>query len=168
MLPGWKESRAQQLETQHSIRLKFPQEQDGGAFQPFVSEEWFRTPSGKAEFYSETLAAQGHDPLPGYVAADESRHSPLARKFPLELLPRKNDNFMNSTFAGLPSHRAMEAAHFGVLEMHPERRCGPRNCGWRRGGGVQRTRKNSLASESRDNCACRSGRFPFRMEQAHS
>jgi anaerobic selenocysteine-containing dehydrogenase len=110
----------QQLEEKHSIRLKFPQEQNGGAFQPFVSEEWFRTPSGKAEFYSETLAAQGHDPLPGYVAADESRHSPLAGKFPLELLPRKNDNFMNSTFAGLPAHRAIEAAHFGVLEMHPE------------------------------------------------
>jgi anaerobic selenocysteine-containing dehydrogenase len=66
------------------------------------------------------LPAQGYDPLPGYVAADESRHSPLARKFPLELLPRKNDNFMNSTFAGLPSHQAMEAAHCGVLEMHPE------------------------------------------------
>jgi anaerobic selenocysteine-containing dehydrogenase len=110
----------EQLEAKHSIRLRFPQEQNGGAFQPFVSEEWFRTPSGKAEFYSETLAAQGYDPLPGYVAADESRHSPLARKFPLELLPRKNDNFMNSTFAGLPSHQAMEAAHCGVLEMHPE------------------------------------------------
>jgi anaerobic selenocysteine-containing dehydrogenase len=109
----------EQLKEKHSIRLKFPQEKDGGAFQPFISEEWFRTPSGKAEFYSETLAAQGYDPLPGYVAADESRHSPLARKFPLELLPRKNDNFMNSTFAGLPSHQAMEAAHFGVLEMHP-------------------------------------------------
>ena len=109
----------EQLESEHSIRLKFPQERDGGTFQPFVSEAWFRTPSGKAEFYSETLAAQGLDPLPGYVAADESRHSPLAKKFPLELLPRKNDNFMNSTFAGLPGHQAMEAAHFGVLEMHP-------------------------------------------------
>jgi anaerobic selenocysteine-containing dehydrogenase len=109
----------EQLEEKHFIRLNFPQEKDGGAFQPFVSEAWFRTPSGKAEFYSETLAAQGHDPLPGYVAADESRHSPLAKKFPLELLPRKNDNFMNSTFAGLPTHQAMEAAHFGLLEMHP-------------------------------------------------
>jgi anaerobic selenocysteine-containing dehydrogenase len=110
----------ERLESEHSIRLKFAQEQEGGTFLPFVSEEWFRTPSGKAEFYSETLAAQGYDPLPGYVAADESRHAPLARKFPLELLPRKNDNFMNSTFAGLPSHQAMEAAHYGVLEMHPD------------------------------------------------
>jgi molybdopterin guanine dinucleotide-containing S/N-oxide reductase-like protein len=110
----------QQLETEHFVRLKFPQEQNGGAFQPFVSEEWFQTPSGKAEFYSETLAAQGYDPLPGYVAADESRHSPLAKKFPLELLPRKNDNHMNSTFAGLPAHQAMEAGHCGLLEMHPQ------------------------------------------------
>ncbi|HZC42845.1 MAG TPA: molybdopterin-dependent oxidoreductase [Acidobacteriaceae bacterium] len=110
----------EKLESQHSIRLKFPQEKAGGNFQPFVSEEWFRTPSGKAEFYSEMLAEQGYDPLPGYVAADESRHSALARKFPLELLPRKNDNFMNSTFAGSPAHQAMEAAHFGLLEMHPE------------------------------------------------
>ncbi|MHB1794434.1 MAG: molybdopterin-containing oxidoreductase family protein [Acidobacteriaceae bacterium] len=108
-----------QLESQHSIRVEFPQEKDGGAFQPFVSEEWFHTPSGKAEFYSETLAAQGLDPLPGYVAAQESRHSPLSRRFPLELLARKGDNYMNSTFAGLPGHRAMEASHSGVLEMHP-------------------------------------------------
>jgi anaerobic selenocysteine-containing dehydrogenase len=109
-----------QLEAQHFIRLNVSQDQDSAGFQPFVSAEWFQTPSGKAEFYSETLAAQGYDPLPGYVAADESRHSPLARKFPLELLPRKNDNHLNSTFAGLSSHQAMEAAHFGLLEMHAE------------------------------------------------
>ncbi|MGH9616384.1 MAG: molybdopterin-containing oxidoreductase family protein [Acidobacteriaceae bacterium] len=109
----------QQLELRHSIRLKFPQEENGGAFLPFTSEEWFRTPSGKAEFYSETLAAQGFDPLPGYIPATESRHSPLARKFPLELLARKGDNYMNSSFAGSAAHRAMEASHFGLLEMHP-------------------------------------------------
>lgn len=110
----------EQLEREHFVRLKFPQETSGGHFQPFTSEEWFRTPSRKAEFYSETLAAQGLDPLPGYVPATESRRAPLARKYPLELLARKNDNHMNSTFAGLPGHRAMEAAHRGLLEMHPE------------------------------------------------
>jgi anaerobic selenocysteine-containing dehydrogenase len=88
-------------------------------FQPFISDEWFRTPSGKAEFYSETLAAQGLDPLPAYVAPQESRHAPLAKEFPLELLARKADNYMNSTFANLPGHRAMETAHAGLLEMHP-------------------------------------------------
>jgi molybdopterin guanine dinucleotide-containing S/N-oxide reductase-like protein len=109
-----------QLEEQHFVRLNFPQEKDGGHFQPFTSEEWFRTPSGKAEFYSETLAAQGLDPLPAYVPATESRRAPLAKKYPLELLARKNDNHMNSTFAALPGHRAMEAAHRGVLEMHSD------------------------------------------------
>jgi anaerobic selenocysteine-containing dehydrogenase len=107
-----------QLESQQSIRLKFAQEKSGAAFQPFTSAEWFRTPSGKAEFYSETLAAQGLDPLPQYVPATESRHAGLATRFPLELLARKSDNFMNSTFAGQPGHRAMEAKHSGTLEMH--------------------------------------------------
>ncbi len=109
----------EQLELDHSIRLKFPQEENGGHFQPFTSEAWFRTPSGKAEFYSETLAAQGLDPLPSYVQATESRHAPLARRFPLELLARKADNYMNSTFASQPGHRAMEAKFSGLLEMHP-------------------------------------------------
>ena len=107
-----------QLEQEPSIRLKFPQETGGGHFQPFTSAEWFRTPSGKAEFYSETLAAQGLDPLPQYVPATESRHEDLAARFPLELLARKADNFMNSTFASQPGHRAMEAKHSGTLEMH--------------------------------------------------
>jgi len=109
----------EQLEQEGSIRLKFPQEGSGGAFQPFTSEEWFRTPSGKAEFYSEALAAQGLDPLPQYVPPIESRHAELADRFPLELLGRKADNFMNSTFASQAGHRAMEAKHSGRLEMHP-------------------------------------------------
>jgi len=108
----------ERLEREHSIRLKFPQEENGGNFLPFTSAEWFRTPSGKAEFYSESLAAQGLDPLPEYVPATESRNAPLARKFPLELLARKSENHMNSTFGGLPGHRALEAAHSGQLEMH--------------------------------------------------
>lgn len=108
------------LEEQQSIRLNFPQEQRGEDLRPFTSAEWFRTPSGKAEFYSETLAAQGLDPLPEYVPATESRHAPLAQRFPLELLARKADNFMNSTFAGQPGHRAMETAHTNCLEMHSD------------------------------------------------
>ncbi len=108
----------ERLEKEHSIRLKFPQEENGGKFLPFSSPEWFRTPSGKAEFYSETLAAQGLDPLPAYVPATESRGARLAGKYPLELLARKADSHMNSTFAGLPGHRKLESAIAGLLEMH--------------------------------------------------
>ena len=37
----------------------------------------------------------------------------------MEFLPRKADNYMNSTFANLPGHRQMERKTAGLLEMHP-------------------------------------------------
>jgi anaerobic selenocysteine-containing dehydrogenase len=76
----------------------------------------FATPSGKIEFYSSALAAQGLDPLPSYRPPDESRRGADAHTFPLEFLPRKADNYMNSTFANLPSHQKMESP--GFVMMH--------------------------------------------------
>jgi anaerobic selenocysteine-containing dehydrogenase len=76
----------------------------------------FATPSGKIEFYSSALAAQGLDPLPTFHPADESRRGVDAHTFPLEFLPRKADNYMNSTFANLPGHQKMESP--GILAMH--------------------------------------------------
>ena len=38
--------------------------------------------------------------------------------YPLEFLPRKADNYMNTTFANIPVHQRMEARTAGVLEMH--------------------------------------------------
>lgn len=76
----------------------------------------FATPSGKIEFYSSALAAQGLDPLPSYRPPDESRRGADAHTFPLEFLPRKADNYMNSTFANLPSHQKMESP--GLAMMH--------------------------------------------------
>ncbi|HEU5334378.1 MAG TPA: molybdopterin dinucleotide binding domain-containing protein, partial [Terriglobales bacterium] len=75
----------------------------------------FGTSSGKAEFYSEALARQGLDPVAAFVPPEESRHSGLARQFPLELLARKSDNFLNSSFANLPDLQKMESAE--VLEL---------------------------------------------------
>jgi anaerobic selenocysteine-containing dehydrogenase len=102
-----------------SIRLRLDGgggDGDGARFLPFA-EGPFATPSGKVEFYSEGLAAQGVDPLPGFRPAVESRHTAGA-DYPLEFLPRKADNYMNSTFANLPGHQAMEAGFNGVLEIH--------------------------------------------------
>ena len=61
-------------------------------------------------------AAQGLDPLPTFHAPDESRGGIDAHTFPLEFLPRKADNYMNSTFANLPGHQKMESP--GVMAMH--------------------------------------------------
>jgi anaerobic selenocysteine-containing dehydrogenase len=88
-------------------------------FLPFA-EGNFPTPSGKAEFYSETLKRQGLDPVVAFTPPDESRHGSgsKAAAFPLELLARKADNHLNSSFANLPSVREMEP-WIGDLEMHP-------------------------------------------------
>ncbi len=89
------------------------------AYLPFSSPEWFRTPSGRGEFASESRRALGLDPLPAYVAGEES-FAARSDEFPLQMLPRKADNFMNSTFANLPRHQAMEKGKLGVIEMHAD------------------------------------------------
>ena len=125
------------LEREHHIRLNFesstihvgtaaigrPAERSSAAtaapFLPFAQGN-FPTPSGKAEFYSETLERQGLDPVVAFTPPGESRHGSgsKAAGFPLELLARKPDNHLNSSFANLPSVRKMEP-WIGDLEMHP-------------------------------------------------
>ncbi|HMD17445.1 MAG TPA: molybdopterin-dependent oxidoreductase [Terriglobales bacterium] len=90
---------------------------DVAPFLPFAQGN-FPTPSGKAEFYSEMLKRQGIDPVVAFTPPDESRHGSKTAGFPLELLARKPDNHLNSSFANLPSVREMEP-WIGDLEMHP-------------------------------------------------
>jgi anaerobic selenocysteine-containing dehydrogenase len=106
----------ERLEHEGHIRLNF--EGNGTAsskpFLPFA-EGNFRTASGKAELYNERLKAQGLDPVAAFVAPTESRHGTSSKAFPLELLARKADNFLNSTFSNLPGMQSMEET--GLLEM---------------------------------------------------
>ncbi len=106
------------LKREGHIPLAFHREPETHPFQPYLSGP-LATPSGKIEFYSEVLAAQGLDPLPAFVPDVESRWGEMAKRFPLEFLSRKNDNYMNSTFANLEGHRKMEARTSQCLEMHP-------------------------------------------------
>jgi anaerobic selenocysteine-containing dehydrogenase len=84
-------------------------------FLPFAHGN-FPTPSGKAELYSETLKAEGLDPVVEFTPPSESRHSAQAKVFPLELLARKADNFLNSSFSNLPVVQQME--ELGLLEIN--------------------------------------------------
>jgi molybdopterin guanine dinucleotide-containing S/N-oxide reductase-like protein len=114
------------LEKEHSIRLNFAavDGQTGeyavrsrnGSFLPFADGN-FPTPSGKAEFYSASLERQGLDPVVAFTPPAESRHGSQAASFPLELLARKPDNHLNSSFANIPSVRELEPA-IGHLEIH--------------------------------------------------
>jgi anaerobic selenocysteine-containing dehydrogenase len=112
--PGMEHISYEALEEHGHIPLSF--HRDG--FQPFASGP-LSTPSGKIEFYSESLAAAGLDPLPGFTPPTESRWGEAAKRYPLELLARKNDNYMNSTFANLEGHRKMESRTSQRLEIHP-------------------------------------------------
>ncbi|HEX3987303.1 MAG TPA: molybdopterin-dependent oxidoreductase [Acidobacteriaceae bacterium] len=98
-------------------RLSLGEAPNEQRFLPFAQGP-FATPSGKIEFYSSALEAQGVDPLPAFQPAPESRHTAACERYPLEFLPRKADNYMNSTFPNLPGHQEMESAYNGILEIH--------------------------------------------------
>jgi anaerobic selenocysteine-containing dehydrogenase len=89
-------------------RLNLP-----AAYAPFA-EGNFPTPSGKCEFASATLAAQGRDPLPDYIAPRESQASnpDLARRYPLAFISPPARNFLNSSFANLPAFVSEERTSF--------------------------------------------------------
>jgi anaerobic selenocysteine-containing dehydrogenase len=79
----------------------------------------FPTPSGKCEFYSESMLLDGLDPLPGYIANYESVASnpELAEKYPLAMISPPARNFLNSTFVNVQSLRATEGEPH--LDIHP-------------------------------------------------
>jgi anaerobic selenocysteine-containing dehydrogenase len=96
----------ERLEREGHVALALPADE-----LPFSSAKWFRTPSGRGEL----------TPVPVWTAASESRHgAERSDAFPLEFLPRKADNYMNTTFANLPQHQQMERKTAGVLEMHSD------------------------------------------------
>jgi anaerobic selenocysteine-containing dehydrogenase len=109
----------ERLESEHRIRLNFGGNEPAGdsPFLPFAHGN-FPTPSGKAEFYSEALKKLGLDPVVDFTPPSESRNGSGATEYPLELLARKPDNHLNSTFANVDSVREMEP-WIGMLEMHP-------------------------------------------------
>jgi anaerobic selenocysteine-containing dehydrogenase len=83
-------------------------------FLPFARGN-FRTASGRAELFCEALIAQGLDPVAEFIPPVESRNGGQGTALPLELLARKADNFLNTTFTNLPSVQEMEEP--GLLEI---------------------------------------------------
>lgn len=85
---------------------------------PFA-EGGFPTPSGRCEFYAESLAKEGLDPLPSYTPP---RPGPggdpkLAARYPLALLTAKSAlHILNSSYANMPRH--LKAEREPLLLMH--------------------------------------------------
>ena len=76
----------------------------------------FATPSGKLEFYSETLAAQGLPALPDW--APDAHGESLERRFPLRLLTAPGYFQSHTAFSGIAALRKKQGAPACVL--HPE------------------------------------------------
>ncbi len=114
------------------VPLSLPRNAAGQTL-PFSDATWFQTSTGVANLYplptwaapaesrlNASLALQKQSSRPERSEAEVSAVSCEAEApYPLEFLPRKADNFMNSTFANLPNHQTMERRTAGILEMHP-------------------------------------------------
>lgn len=79
----------------------------------------FPTPSGKLEFYSATMAAEGLDPLAGYTEPHENQQdgTELGRKYPLSIIANARHYAINSMFANSPSHARRQGRP--VVQIHP-------------------------------------------------
>jgi anaerobic selenocysteine-containing dehydrogenase len=117
----------ERLEQEGHVALDMPREADGAVL-PFSDASWFQTTSGKAKLL----------PAPVFIAPRESGISSSSSiladsgtladadaadaqhtRYPLAFLPRKADNYMNTTFANHAAHQRMERRTAGTLEMHP-------------------------------------------------
>ncbi len=82
---------------------------------PFA-EGNFPSPSGKCEFYSARLAAQGLDGLPDHLPNYELQGTNT--RYPLAMISPPARNFLNSTFVNVTSLRNIEGRP--LLEIHPD------------------------------------------------
>jgi anaerobic selenocysteine-containing dehydrogenase len=94
-------------------RLNLP-----ATYAPFAHGN-FPTRSGKCEFWSAKLQSAGEDPLPAVVLPRESvaTNAVLASRYPLAFISPPARNFLNSSFANLPTFVAEEKTP--RLEIHP-------------------------------------------------
>lgn len=104
------------LASQGWARLNLPPPQ---SFAPFANGGFY-TPSGKCEFFSAALQAEGLDPLPCWVPPRESpvTNPHLANRYPLAFLSPPARNFLNTSFANLPRFTEQEGRP--KLEIHPD------------------------------------------------
>ena len=99
----------ERLRAEGTVPYAFPE--PGGV--PFA-DGVFPTPSGKVELRCERLAAEGLDPLPGYVEPAEFRE---AAPEMLTLITGAAHHFVTSSFANQPAMLRGEGPPF--VEIHP-------------------------------------------------
>ena len=100
------------LQSGETLRLNLPESSNG-------SGPRFSTPSGKVEFYSETMARLGFDPLPNYTPCSDGAEACAKNgKHPLQLLVPPAVHFLNTTFGAVEEQRRRMGRP--ILKIHPE------------------------------------------------
>ena len=104
----------QRLLDEGFVRLNVPQ-----PFTPFA-EGGFPTPSGRCEFYSARMAADGYDPLPAYTPPQslERQAAPDVADGTLACISPPAHSFLNSSFVNVPRFRTREQEP--VVQIHPD------------------------------------------------
>jgi anaerobic selenocysteine-containing dehydrogenase len=102
--PYLKEITYDKLKEQGFIKLAVPKELTFPATIP--------TPSGKIEFYSEQMRQVALPPVPTYIPIQDDPN------YPLIFVSGPNHQYLNSTFANIPSLQHLEGKP--ILHIHPE------------------------------------------------
>ena len=115
----WSDPRAQGIDWETLKREGWQRLNLPTTYAPFAHGH-FPTPSGKCEFWSQKVEAEGGDPLPAVVLPRESAASnaALAARYPLAFISPPARNFLNSSFANLPAFVGEEKTP--RLELHPD------------------------------------------------
>ncbi len=101
----------ERLRAEHFVRINVPR-----PYMPFA--EGAPTPSGKVEFYSESLVRQGLPPLPTYIPLAESpEHPEIGPRYPLRCHVPPNRFFLNSSFSQSALLRKRQAGP--AVFVHP-------------------------------------------------
>jgi anaerobic selenocysteine-containing dehydrogenase len=104
----------ERLEREGSVRLSLPD-----PYVPFA-EGGFPTPSGRCELVSHRLAAEGLDPVAGYVPPREGPTSAPERaaRYPLAFISPPAHHFLNATFSSQPVFVRREGE--AGITIHPD------------------------------------------------
>lgn len=80
----------------------------------------FPSPSGKIEFYSQTMADDGYDPLPAYTLLKECAETTpeLARKYPLFFITPSAHSLLNANYGQDAGFVATEKRPTAVINPH--------------------------------------------------
>ena len=137
----------EELEREGHMPLAFHAAPETQPFLPYTSGA-LPTPSGKIEFYLGDAGRGGARSASGFCSSGGVALGRAAKRYPLELLARKNDNYMNSTFANLagpPKDGGADESAAGNAS-----RWTPRRADWRRrcGARLQRSRRDGADGDA--------------------